>query len=216
MRKLLLVAAFLALWGAAPVQASSTPVVLVLNESTKIPQADVVAALPAFQIAVSRDLAKAWGTDALLTTDANMDADMVVVITNDAPGMCLCFGYHSIDWLGRPVSYVLANPSLEMHESWQLTFTHELFEMLVDPWINHFAMWNGRTWLVEVGDPCESGYYAYWINGVVISDFILPKWYNKSLPGKYDQAGLFTRSGQIGRHGYASYRQNGQWLQVHG
>ncbi len=218
-RKLAVIfAAAIALCASTPAFAAG-PVVYVANLSTVVPQADVVAALPAFQIAVSRDLAAAWGTDATLTTDpaAEPTAAMVVRIEDDAQN-CGCLGYHDVLG-GKPTSWIYAGTSASAHDSWQLVFTHELFEMLVDPWINRFALWHDRTWLVEVCDPPESGFYAYLIDGVVISDFITPRWYDRSLPGLFDFTGRFRKSGQIGRHGYASYRDPsvlGGWGQVFG
>jgi hypothetical protein len=202
-----------------PTALASSPVVYFDNQSTTVPQAEVVAAVAAFQVATSRDFAPAWGLDAVLTTDPlyKDTAAMTVQIADDAD--CLgCLGYHDIA-NGKPISYVFAKTSAEFNETWQLVATHELFEMLADPWINRFAIWNKRTWLVEVADPCESGLYAYTIGGVVISDFITPAWYG-SIRGKpVDFTRSLRKPGAIGRHGYASYRDprspNG-WGQVFG
>jgi hypothetical protein len=193
--------------------------VYVENLSETVPQADVDAALPAFQLAVSRDLARVWGSDALLTTDAALEprAAMTVRILDDSDACSLwgcALGYHELDDSGMPSAYVFAKTGADFHESWQLTFSHELFEMLVDPWLNRFALWDGRTWLVEVADPPESGYYAYFINGVAISDFITPRWYNAKLKGPFDFTRHFRHAGQIGRHGYASWWTGSGWEQV--
>jgi hypothetical protein len=196
------------LWRGTPAFAAG-PVVFVDNESSVVPQADVDAAVPAFQVAVSRDFASVWGTDATLTTDPAVPAQMVVRLEDDADcGGCL--GYHDVIG-GRPTSRVFARTSALDNESWQLVFSHELEEMLVDPWVNRLAEWGGRTWLVEVSDPCESGLYAYFVDGVAISDFITPRWYDRSLPGRFDFTGRFRRAGQVGQHGYASYRDPGAW-----
>lgn len=194
----------------------SAPVVYVGNLSTVVPQADLEAALPAFQTAVTRDFAPVWGVNVTLTTDpaAASTAAMVVNVEDYSP-VFGALGYHDV--IGRrPTSRVFAATGASYNESWQLTFTHELFEMLADPWINHFAIWNGRTWLVEVADQVESGFYAYTINGVVISDFVTPRWYNAKLRGPFDFTRKLKRAGQIGRHGYASYWAGGGWQQVFG
>lgn len=209
----------IASWGTGTAEAATGPLVYVSNVSTTVPQADVDAALPAFQTAVSRDLAPAWGTDATLTTDPTLEtsAQMVVEISDDAN--CVgCLGYHEV-FGGKPTSYVFARTGAEFNESWQLTFSHELFEMLVDPWINRLAQWNGRNWLVEVCDPPESGLYAYFVDGVAISDFITPRWYDRTLRGPFDFTRHLKRAGQIGKHGYASYLDPsafGGWSQVFG
>jgi hypothetical protein len=203
-------------WGTivTPTAASWGTIVYVQDLSSTIPVEDVAAALPAFQTSVSRDLNASWGTDATLTMDpalatsANMEIDLV-----DSAACTMCLGFHDVI-NGKPTSFVTTG--IAPNESWQLTFSHEMQEMLVDPYINHFANWSSRNWLVEVSDPCESGYYAYFIDGVAISDFITPRWYNPRLRGPFDFGRHFTHAGQIGRHGYASYLTSGGWKQVFG
>jgi hypothetical protein len=198
------------------------PLVYVANDSETVSQTEIDSALPAFQTAVSRDLASVWGVDATLTTDPSLESSAAMVVRveddSDACSFSGCaLGYHDlID--GKPTSRVFAATGNEFHESWQLTFSHELFEMLVDPWVNRMAMWGGRTWLVEVCDPPESGFYAYFVNGVAISDFITPRWYDSSLPGAFDFTRRLRRAGQIGRHGYASWWDTSihRWSQVYG
>lgn len=214
-RKLIVFAAIVASLTAPARAQASSPVVYVSNESTVIPQEDVLRALPAFQVAVSRDLATWWGVDAQLTTDPSAAHDMSVTITDDAT--CLgCLGYHDV--IGnQPAGFVFARTSAYFHDSWQLVFTHELFEMLVDPWINRFAIWNKKTWLVEVADQVESGYYAYSIDGVVISDFILPGWFGGMKGNPVDFTHGLKKPGQIGRHGYGSWKNpDGTWGQAFG
>jgi hypothetical protein len=204
-----------ALW-AAPGAFAAGPVVFFENLSTTVPQADLDTALPAWQIAVSRDLAPWWGTDATLTDDPQYaaSANMVVRIEDEAD--CLgCLGYHDvID--NRPTSKVFAGTSAENGQSWQLVASHELFEMLVDPWVNSLTSWHGRMWLVEVCDPTESGFYSYMVNGVVVSDFITPAWYGSSRGRPVDFTRWLRKPGAIGKHGYASYKTDDGWGQVFG
>lgn len=199
---------------------ANSPVVYVDNVSSVVSQADLAAALPAFQTAVSRDLAPVWGTDATLTSDPAQEAAAQMVVKledeSDACGMAGCaLGYHDVIG-GKPVARVFAKTSSDFHEAWPLTFSHELFEMLVDPWINRQAQWHGRQWLVEVCDPPESGMYAYFVDGVPVSDFITPRWYDAKLRGPFDFTHGLRRSGQIGRHGYASFWAGSSWSQVYG
>ena len=204
----------------ARADATSSPVlVYVDNVSSAVTQAELEADLPAFQLAVSRDLQRFWGVDAVLTANPSdrPAAQMVVSLEDDAT--CLgCLGEHDVV-KGVPTAFVYAHTSALFNEAWSLVFTHELFEMLVDPWLNRFSLWNKRSWLVEDADPVESGFYAYSINGVVISDFITPAWYGSiegKLAGPFDFTGGLKRAGQIGRHGYASYLNSGGWHQAIG
>src|SRR5207237_8995595 len=126
MRRLLLCALLTLAAGpfAAPAVAAG-PLVYVENLATTVPQADVDAALPAFQTAVTRDLAPVWGVDATLTTDPKLAASaaMVVQLADDATCMG-CLGYHDVVG-GRPTSYVFARTSAEYSEAWPLVFMHE-------------------------------------------------------------------------------------------
>lgn len=201
---------------AAPAQASTRtglPTVELLTVSQYVTTADLQAALPAFQTAVSRDFAPAWGQDATLFVGdpAHPSPATMTITVSDTPDCLGCGGYHDRTARRQPYAKVFWLPD----ESWQLILTHELFEMLADPQANRYARYHDRTWLVEVGDPVESGFYAYRIGGVVISDFILPAWYDAGATGPYDFAGALRRPGQVGRHGYASWRtDDGRWHQV--
>lgn len=195
--------------------AGTPPVVFISNQSSLIKPEQVTAAIPAFQLSVTRDLAPVWGTDAVITEDpaAEKTADMVIYLVDD-PTVYGALGYHEVD-LGQPVAWIFAQPAKDYHEDWRLTFSHELDEMLVDPWINRFAWWNRRQWLVELCDPVESGQFAYFIDGVPMSDWITPRYYDRALPGRYDFLGKLKRPGQVLNKGYKSWlNPDGSWGQV--
>lgn len=214
MRKFLVLAAVAAAFVAPSAARAAVPVVYVQNDSTVLTNAQVDVELPAFQIAVSRDLARYWGTDALITDDpaAASSADMVVYVKDDSD-ILGAIGYHEVGPDGRPTSYVFADTANADSVAWQLVFTHELFEMLVDPWTSRAQLGQRRWWLVEVGDPVETTRFTYHINGVQISDFILPTWYTAA-QGPYDFTRGLKRPGQIAAGGYAVYWSNGRWTPV--
>ena len=59
-------------------------------------------------------------------------------------------------------------------ELWPRDFSHEILEMLVDPDTNR-SVYHGRVGqMVEVADPGE--WDGYRLNGVFVSDFVLPAW----------------------------------------
>jgi hypothetical protein len=126
--------------------------VLIVNQSTLVTDEQIQDALPAFQQAVTNDFAPVWGTDATLTTDPATEDAWTVTIT-DEPDVLFAAGYHYLDH-GRPAAKVFADAM-----PWQLVLTHELFEMLVDPWLNRSVRAHGKWWLVEVGDPVETRSY---------------------------------------------------------
>ncbi len=109
-------------------------------------------------------------------------------------------------------------------DDWPVTASHELLEMLADPWGNrlHAAAapqgWPGDgprvRYLVEVGDPCEATSYP--VAGVNLSDFLLPAFYRSSA-GPHtpvSHAGGVQHPLEIAPGGYISFMdQSGGWWQ---
>lgn len=209
----------------SPAHAAGPPVLIyVENTSTEVTDAQLAAALPAFQAAVSEDFAPVWGVDAQLVlggTPPDGAEVMYVVDHTDVPG---ALGYHWVD-NGAPYGVVAAKDSdqFEGALAWQYTFTHELFEMLADPFgirrlhsrKTHCAP--ARTWLAEVADPVESDRYGYYRVGgdgmlVGISDFITKRWYGGK--GPYDFQHHLKYAGQILDGGYASYWDGYEYVQL--
>ena len=83
-----------------------------------------------------------------------------------------------LDDQGQPYAEAVNGPHLS------IGISHELLEMLVDPWGDRFTPAADVDpnhpdrqvfYLVEVCDPCETS--SYGIEGVQVSDFILPSFY---------------------------------------
>ena len=65
--------------------------------------------------------------------------------------------------------------------------SHESMEMLANPLSNQLVFnqtsnTTGQLIGCEVCDPVESDSLGYLINGVLVSDFVLPAWFNSSTP----------------------------------
>jgi hypothetical protein len=83
----------------------------------------------------------------------------------------------------------------EGSDDWTVDASHETVEMLVDPYGNRLqtsnaiGIDNGRItdaegkyeYLVEACDPCEANNYAYQIDGILVSDFITPAFYDPAV-----------------------------------
>lgn len=197
-------------------QANAGPTVFVSNESTLVTDVQVQDALPAFQGAVSGEFAQAWGADATLFFSNTPPVGSWRLVVSDYSFMEGAIGFHElVD--GAPVGRAFARTAAENGLDWQVTFTHELFEMLADPWLNRISV-GTRLWLVEVCDPVENDAYAYTRIGasgepVKISDFVLPSWYRKKAKGPYDFEGYVTSANQLLPGGFVSYWLKG-WQQL--
>jgi hypothetical protein len=126
-------------------------------------------------------------------------------------------GFHS-DKHKQPYAKVIASPS---DPTWTIDASHEILEMLVDPYGNRMQssvaieIVNGKIqdgtgqfgYLVEACDPCEDNSYAYTINGVAVSDFITPHFYDPMVtPGtRYSFTGAIKGPRQILPGGYISW-----------
>jgi len=192
----------------------------VVNASTLVSDADIQAALPAFQQSIDLDVGPIWGVSANLTflpTGQTPDPNAWTIYVVNDTGLGGAAGFHSWTKNTGPVAYIGTDTDI----NWQLVFSHELDEMLVDPYINRVNgvlkcnVWTCKTrrfYLTEIGDPVELA--SYQINGVMISDFITPKW-GLGFKTGIDFLGLLPHK----RHsllsgGYVTYYSNGHWAQM--
>jgi hypothetical protein len=126
-------------------------------------------------------------------------------------------GYHT-DKHNQPYSMVIASPH---SNEWTIDASHETIEMLVDPYGNKLQSSTAIKivgndvqddtgefeYLVEACDPCEADQYAYPINGIAMSDFITPHYYDTMVtPGtRYSFTGAIKRPRQMLPGGYISF-----------
>ncbi len=160
----------------------AAPLIIVKNFSKAVKDSELISALPAFQMQVSRDFAPAWGLDATLkfmpaTAPVPPSAWLLGVFDNaDQAG---ALGYHDLTKSGQPIGKVFAKTTMDDGGLWTVTFSHELLEMLADPNVNLCAMDDdhGRLYSYEVCDAVEDDSLGYTIDGVTVSDFVLPGWF---------------------------------------
>ncbi len=194
--------------------------VAIVSRSTQIRSADVAAASAAIQKQVTRDFAPIWEIKA--TVDYFEKTEQVplgywpIIIEDDIhqPG---AGGVH-LDKKNQPYALVKVSPN------WTLSTSHEALEMLADPTGNHLTAGNspkkgeGRVeFLVEVCDPCEDPAYAYRVNGVTVSDFYTPHYFDPiSRAGvQYSFTGAITKPRQVLKGGYLIWHDpaNDHWYQ---
>lgn len=176
----------------------------------------------ALQKQATRDFGPIWGVVA--TVDAFDSLDDVplgywpILVGNEGQGGG---GVH-LDDNNQPYALVDLTPD------WTVTASHECLEMLADPFGNRLVAGDspnpakpGRVaFLVEVCDPCEVPTLGYTVNGVRVSDFYTPRYFDPSQAaespsaGRYDFMGHITAPRQVLRGGYLSWRDGkGEWFQ---
>ena len=179
----------------------------------------IQAAAAALNIQVNRDLTQFWSVQASVTylPDAKkIPAGVwpVFLMKKLPPGEG---GFHQ-DKHNQPYAEVIASPT---SEEWTVDASHETLEMLVDPYGNRLQnstsieITDGKivdgtgefAYLVEACDPCEADDYTYAIQGVSVSDFLTPHFYDPvETPGtRYSFTGAIKAPRQILPGGYISW-----------
>jgi hypothetical protein len=194
-----------------------------VSESKQISNGDFLKVSAALQKQLSRDLAPIWDISATIDTFDNLEDvptgywPMLVMDDINTPGAA---GIHE-DKNGQPFALISASSNID---EWSLTASHEALEMLVDPSGNRLVAGDspksdqGRVnFLVEVSDPSEAADFAYSANGVLVSDFYTPHFFDpvKASGVRYSYTGAITEPRQVLRGGYLSWEDptSGSWWQ---
>jgi hypothetical protein len=171
---------------------------------------DVSRVAAALQRQATRDFAPIWGLRATVDAFPRLEDvplgywPMIVATDIHTPGAA---GVHE-DKNGQPFALI------EMSDSWSLTASHEMLEMLADPFGKRVIpgkspkRGQGRVeFLVEVCDPCEASQFAYTVNGILVSDFYTPNFFDpmQSDATRYSFTGALTKPRQVLRGGYLSW-----------
>jgi hypothetical protein len=173
----------------------------------------------ALNIQVMRDLPQYWNVHATvrhLPDPKKIPVGVwpVFLVAKLPPGEG---GVH-LDKKNQPYSLVIGTPD---SSDWTIDASHETIEMLVDPTGNRLQtsraieiVGDGTEdttgdfeYLVEACDPCEANDYAYSIQGIAVSDFITPHFYDPVAAAgtRYSFGGNIKKPRQILPGGYISF-----------
>lgn len=163
--------------------------IAVINKSAE-PEAEVLRWVRACAIQLTRDFAPHWGYDAqvrAIAPGARAWADewqMFLVNRADEPGY---LGYHDRDRAGKPRGFVCVETTREAGGEPSMALSHELLEMTLDPWLWGAAVTSAhkaQAVSVEACDPVEADRYE--IEGVAVSNFVLPGYFDEQGKPPYD------------------------------
>jgi hypothetical protein len=191
--------------------------VALVTQSNTVSPTELAQCAAALQAQVTRDFAPLWKVPAMVM--AFPDPKRVPhgywpIIVKDSLDEPDALGYHT-DTHHQPISYVQAG------DGWTVTASHELLEMLADPfgsrlWVAKGPDGQGRVrYLIEVCDPPEA--VSYEIGGVEVSDFCTAAFFHtvKRLGHTYSLTGSITQPRTVLKGGYLSYvDESGQWQQT--
>jgi len=171
---------------------------------------DVSRVAAALQRQATRDFGPIWKVCATVDAFPRLEDvpvgywPMIVATDIKTPGAA---GVHE-DRNGQPFALI------EMSDSWSLTASHEMLEMLADPFGKRVIPGRspkrnqGRVeFLVEVCDPCEADRFAYTVNDILVSDFYTPHFFDpvRTEATRYSFTGALTKPRQVLRGGYLSW-----------
>jgi len=193
----------------------------IVSESNKVSRRDLMRVTAAVQKQVMRDFEPIWGVNATIDSfEVLQDVPIGYwpVIVRDDIGVPGAAGIH-LDDDGQPFALVEAGPG------WSLTASHEVLEMLADPFGDRLIAGDsvkpdqGRVeYLVEVCDPSEAPEFAYTVNGVLVSDFYTQAYFDPvgALGVRYGFTGALTGPRQVLRGGYLSWHNpvDNHWWQL--
>lgn len=191
-----------------------------VSETQSISFSELSRVSAALQKQAIRDLGPVWNIQATVDAFGRLEDLPVgtwpIIIEDDidVPGAA---GIHE-DHDGQPFALVTAG------NGWSLTASHELVEMLVDPFGRRLTdgkspkPGQGRVqFLVEPCDPSEAVQFAYLINGVTVSDFYTPKYFSTVFnpADRLSHTGAIKRPRQVLKGGYLSWHDpvTDHWFQ---
>lgn len=185
--------------------------IAVLNRSTVATDDEVHAIVDAAQQDLNQNFMPAWGTPARLSfvprddqTSWQNKSNLVILDTSDEAN---ALGYHDYTPEGLPIGKAFAKTDQMYGAKLSVTVTHELWEMLVDPNIRLTVQDDRRGVFVayESADAVEADELAHDVNGVAVSNFVLPSYFVNGAQGPYDFGHVLKEPFELAEGGYESF-----------
>jgi hypothetical protein len=167
------------------------PIIAVINESNDVSDADLAVWVNAIQHQMLEDVAPFWKEAA----DANLLAvprgqqpprqSWQVVIAENTDKLN-DLGYHQLTSFSLPLAKVFTQTTRGFGQTVSRVLSHEILEMVVDPFIARKQTIEGTTYLAEVGDPVHLDKMGYDKSGVLLSNFVTPDYYRYTSGNRFD------------------------------
>jgi hypothetical protein len=183
--------------------------IALVTETEKVHSKELTHVAAALEKQVTHDFEPMWGVAAKVSAYADSNQvplDCWRITVKDHLSRPDAAGYHE-DKLGQPYAVILPE------DHWSVSASHEMLEMLADPWGRHlFAgpspKCSGRKvmFLVEVCDPCSDARYSYEVDGIRVSDFYTPHFFDlerSNVP--YSRTRAIEEPRQVLRGGYLTW-----------
>jgi hypothetical protein len=175
-------------------------------------------------VQLDRDVSPNWGGEYSVrvgVAGSIAAGEIVFALVDVLPAAPGAIAYHDVDGNARPVAF-LALSTCSTLDDVSIAISHEVCETAGDPGCNLWADdGSGAEWARELCDAVESS--SYDIQGVRVSDFVLPSFFEANARGPYSYVESTTGSAIIpapfrtASGGYQITRtDSGQETQVNG
>lgn len=166
----------------------------VVNEAS-VPQADIDAFVPAAREFIQQWLTAFWpdvaGTTiravppgaSAITTEA-----AIILAPNTTQAGSL--GYHDKTAAGLPTGIIELDSCRRYGVPWTIAATHEIAELLIDPFLTEFVDVATRSYPKEIADPTTAGHFM--IGSVPVANVTTPAYWDPHSPAgsRFDLMGL--------------------------
>lgn len=167
-----------------------SPTIVIVNESLDVTPERLKRVVKALQIQVDRDFFPLWGLRAKLRVGKTVPPGaMGITLMNLNPDRDDAQGYHFVKGFPRAEVYTRDNDDQPYTpQEVSATLSHEVLEMIADPGVNLYARGfpirgkaNFNAFVgYEVCDAVQD--VVYKIDGVEVSDFVVPEWFEPEHP----------------------------------
>lgn len=204
------------------------PRIAVINEATNVSDAEAERFAAAFQDQMHEDFAPVWGLDASIgfvpKGEKLFDAGHWWLVLLDNADQAGALGYHDFTATGLPLGKVFVETTRRYGGLWEVTGSHEGLEMRADPDISlcviaeNESYPHGALYAYENCDAVENDQFGYERNGVRLSDFVTPAWFEPPRGAAVDFRGVISEPFELARGGYISVldlaRPHQGWQQI--
>ncbi|HEY8039480.1 MAG TPA: hypothetical protein VIF15_06785 [Polyangiaceae bacterium] len=184
-----------------------------VHASTVVSYADARTVVRALRKQARQHFAPAYGirAEVELVPQGRQDPGAWQIVIADGAVRAAEDGWHETTQSGLPLGKVLAEKVIGETGGWSSTASHELLELLADPYMSltvvGFEHHHARLFAYEICDAVQDDRYSYFIDGVRVSDFVTPAWFEgfhapDSVP--FDHRGHCVRPFHVLSGGYAS------------
>lgn len=197
-----------------------------VSQTSRVSFDEVARVAAAIQRQVTRDLFPFWqfpGVVGVFNKLEDVPPGYSPVMLQDSLDDPTLEGVHYMD--NRGIAYAVVKVDRDQSKApWSLTASHEVLEIIVDPstsWTQPGLAPDGSNervnFLVEVCDPCQSPDFAYTVDGVVVSDFYGPSYFDPqgTSGGRYSMTNSIKTPRSVLPNGYLSFGDgNGRWWKM--